>query len=123
MINDFNGKLEMEWIPVTEKLPLEEYDTNDIGMIAYVLVLIVDPDDFEDPTVVSLVYQSTAEPAETGWYWTAGNPYPESHAKNIRYWTYHPHYETKNILDYEEKIRPLQQFCEGKKPVDILDNI
>lgn len=123
MIDEFNGKLNMEWIPVTEQLPLEEYDTFAAGMIAYVLVLVVDPNDRnEDPAVVSMQYMTSVSSNEEGWYWTDGSLYPEKHTENIRYWTYHPHYKTKDILEYE-KIRPIQKFCEGKKPVDNINKL
>lgn len=117
----FNGRLNIEWIPVTERMPLDEYDDNTRRMmVAHVLVLVVDTEDWnDDPAVVDIMYECRDKNEKwKGWLWQPGDPYPEVHAKNIRYWCYHPAYLTRDILEYE-RLKPLTDFCDGKKPLDI----
>ena len=96
-MDKFNGKLELDWISIKDRMPLEDYDDPDM-ILAEVIVLVIDiSDPNADASVLNLEYDT-----DRGWAWPAGVSYhvPE----RIRYWCYEPFWETKDILKYEEKL-------------------
>ncbi len=100
----FTGRLDIEWISVNDKMPLDEFADQDIAMIASVFALIVNPEDHdEDPTVVDLSYEVSRDKKTAEWRFHSGEEYPMCHANNIRYWCYPPYYKTKQILQFEEE--------------------
>ena len=93
---EFNGKLELEWISVKDKMPLDEYENPNQILADQVLVLVIDvTDNNEDASVLNLEYST-----DKGWAWAAGESYhvPE----RIRYWCYIPTWYTPDILKFEE---------------------
>lgn len=96
MLTEFNGKLELEWIHVDEALPLDHHKEKN-QLIIDVFVLIVDEKDpNEDVCLVHVEYQH-----ENKWTFLSGDPYPECHAKNIRYWCNPPNYTNRSVINYD----------------------
>jgi hypothetical protein len=97
---DFDGKIELDWILTSEKLPLQEEKYEGWNVVTDVLILVVNEENFnEDPGFVQIQFERTE--ARGRWIWMDGTPYPECHAKNIRYWCYPPNYLTKQLLEFE----------------------
>ena len=96
---EFNGKLELDWISVDDRLPLDEYPESKYGLIADVLILINNEDDpNEDVAIVNIQYQNT----DKKWVWFTGEEYPNCHVKNIKYWCYPPYYTNKSVTNYDK---------------------
>ncbi len=93
MKTPFNKKLELEWISVNDKMPLDDSKW-DCNIITRVFALIQgDIDLNDDPTIVLIAYEKD-KGAKTGrWCWSDGELYPKVHAENIKYWCDIPNYE------------------------------
>ena len=100
----FNGKLELNWISISEKLPLSEFKNGEWSMITDVFILIVNEEDLnKDPELVQIQFSKDIN-GNIEWQWDDGTTYPECHIKNIKYWCYPPTYMTKDIIKFKSKI-------------------
>lgn len=63
--------MEMEWIPISERLPLEEYKGNRVFDFFIVTVELKDADPCDDPGVTMLRFNAL----DMQWYFTTGQPY------------------------------------------------
>lgn len=98
----FNGAIEVEWIDINDREPLEEGKFNEwnCGIVASCFVLINDEEDRnDDPSLVQIEFLRDHD-GSGQWQFVCGTPYHECHAKNIRYWCYVPEYYKHSVEDY-----------------------
>jgi hypothetical protein len=102
----FDKNLLLNWIHVDDALPLDNHIINDKcpwGLLTNVFVLILDEEDLNyEPTIVQIGYLLDFDKVGK-WVWCDGSPYPECHAKNIKYWAKVPNYTFKSVLESYKK--------------------
>jgi hypothetical protein len=100
----FNGRLNVKWNDVNDKMPLDDhfkiFPHGGCGVLTSVFVLIDDEEDRnDDPSIVQISYLVDHN-GKGSWVWADGTPYHECHAANIKYWAEEPSYEKETVEQY-----------------------
>jgi len=96
----FNGTLEIEWVDVSHKMPLDDFKNKECnwGVFTPVFVLINDDEDFNEAPSIAMIEYLVDTKGIGYWCWLDGSLYPECHAMNIKFWADVPTYYKTSII-------------------------